>query len=321
MNAGEKTIDWLYREQLKVDDDWSVKREQGFTWWADKNAQTIEVIGSEQNEAGDSAYLISVRTDFLRNVELTPKNLQGMNALLMSFASMAGPVYDSNTRSLSLCSLVRVHEGIRPWISLLISMASVLQVGEARIMGPQAAELFGAEPAETEHPENGWRSEPDEMANIIETLIAPVGRERCKWTASEFQQTVNQYMQRPPSLCATAGGAGLTVEFPYGNFSSLCQFQADQAHPRYGNGLLLVQSFPVGEMPEAAGANLALDLNAVELTKNPAGYGFGSFCYRDKTIHFTGFLPNVSYRSGLLPNLYFTCAARAHRMAENLAGT
>jgi hypothetical protein len=56
------------------------------------------------------------------------------------------------------------------------------------------------------------------------------GNERCNWTAPEFQQAVNQYMQRPWRPAMAAGGAGLTVEFPYGNFSSLCQFQGDQGH-------------------------------------------------------------------------------------------
>ena len=47
MNAGEETIDWLYRENLKVDEEWSIKLPEGFIWWADQNAQRIEIIGEE----------------------------------------------------------------------------------------------------------------------------------------------------------------------------------------------------------------------------------------------------------------------------------
>jgi hypothetical protein len=128
-------------------------------------------------------------------------------------------------------------------------------------------------------------------------------------------------MQCPPSLCATSGGSGLTVEFPFGNASSLCQLQGDQPHPRYGNGLFILQSFPVDDLTDEEGAKLALELNSVELGQNPSGYGFGSYCYRDGTIHFNSFLPNVVYRAGLLPNLYFTCAARAREMSLRLAGS
>jgi hypothetical protein len=56
MNAGEKTIDWLFREQLRVDPQWSIKLPAGFTWWADCHAQTIEIVGSESSEDGETAY-------------------------------------------------------------------------------------------------------------------------------------------------------------------------------------------------------------------------------------------------------------------------
>ena len=47
MNAGQQTVEWLFSEQLKVDAEWSVRTAKGFTWWAYRNAQTIEMIGEE----------------------------------------------------------------------------------------------------------------------------------------------------------------------------------------------------------------------------------------------------------------------------------
>jgi hypothetical protein len=128
MNTGEKTIDWLFREQLRVDPEWSI-------------------VGSESSEDGETAYLISTRTELLRNLELTDRASAGITALLMCFASMAGPVFDEKTGTLSLCSLVRVHESIREWMSALISVSSVLQIAEARIMAAELAKAFGAESA------------------------------------------------------------------------------------------------------------------------------------------------------------------------------
>jgi hypothetical protein len=40
----------FFREQLRVDLKWSVKLPTGFTWWADRHAQTIEIVGSEASE-------------------------------------------------------------------------------------------------------------------------------------------------------------------------------------------------------------------------------------------------------------------------------
>lgn len=318
MNTGQQSVEWLYHEQLKVDDEWAVRTPNGFKWWADKNAQTIEVVGEEIGPDGDIGYLISVRTDFLRNLELTDRSLAGINLLLMSFASMAGPVYDTRTRTLALCSLVRVHQGISAWINRLISVAAVLQIAEARIMAHEVAKTLDAQEAISGHPRNGMRPHPDEMAEAVASVIAPLGKQPSKWSAREFQDVVDNYMQQPPSLGASAGGLGCCVEFPYGDQSSLCRIKADQPHPRLGNGLFLLHSFPVSAMSDAEGARLALSLNATELAEKPSGYGFGSFAFGDGDVHFTSFIPNATYRPGMLPNLYFSCAQRAREMSLRL---
>ena len=303
---------------MKIDEKWSVRNDNGFEWWADKNAQTIEIIGEEESPEGEKAYLISIRTDFLFSVELNEKNLKIINTLMMPYAHMAGPVYNHDAKTLSLCSLVRVHEGISEWINPLISVASVLQIGEVRIMGAEYAKLLNTKEAISSHPDNGVRSEPDEMAELIATFIAPMGKEPCKWSEDEFQETVDNYMQQPPSLMATNGGLGFTVEFPFGEESSLCRVKGEEAHPRLGNGLLLIQSFPVSGYTDVEGAKLALSLNAAELTEKPSGYGFGSYSYGKNLIHFTSFYPNAIYRSGLLVNIYYSCANRAEAMSIHL---
>jgi hypothetical protein len=318
MNAGEQTIQWLFEDQLRVDREWSVKRPTGFTWWADHHAQTIDVIGSETNEEGETAYLVSVRTDFLRNFKMTDKALAMVNALLMGYASMAGPVFDEHSNTLSLCSLVRIHESIWDWMSALISMASVLQIAEARIMAKELATHLGAESAESGHPVNGERPSPDELAEIVANLIAPVGKQACKWHPAEFEQAVGDHLE-PMGLQASSGFRALTVEFPFGNETSLFRVSGQDPHPRYGNGLLLIQSFRSGNLSELKAMQIALSLNSYNLAKTPAGYGFGSYCSSDGCIHFTTFLPNAVHREGLLPSLCYAAAERAEYMS-NLSG-
>jgi len=200
----------------------------------------------------------------------------------------------------------------------LISVAAILQIYEARTVAREAAELLNAQIAESRHPKQGMRTQPDEMAEAVASIVAPQGKQPCKWSEKEFQDVVDKYMQQPPSLFGSAGGLGCTVEFPYGDRSSLCRMIGDQPHPRYGNGLFLLQSFPVSAMSDAEGARLALSLNATELAKRPSGYGFGSFAFRDGDVHFTSFMPNATYRPGMLPNLYFSCAGRAREMSLRL---
>ena len=239
----------------------------------------------------------------------------------MPTASMAGPVYDQSTQTLSLASLVRVHEGISGWMNPLISVAATLQIHEARTIGAQLATALHAEDALSSPPGRGMRPTPDEMAQVVALVFLPLGRQPSRWSPAEFQEAVNEHMDRPPAMRASAGGAGLVVEFPLGDQSSLCQMMADQPHSQYGNGLLILQSFPTAATSDAEGVKLALAMNQIELAKTPFGYGFGSYAYRDDMLRFNSFLPNALYRNGLLPSLYFSCAERAREMSVRQTGT
>jgi hypothetical protein len=318
--AGKGTIDWLFAEQLRVDEEWSLRLPTGFRWWADQQAQTVEVVRTETGPAGEVGYVVSIRTDLLRDVSLDEKSLALCHLLLMQAASMAGPVHDEHQRTLSLCSLVRMHQGIAQWMNPLLSVAATLQIGEARTVGPALAKALGATLAASSHPTSGARSRPDEMARLADKVIAPMGQRPSRWRAAEFQATVDEYMQQPPALLASAGGPGFTVEFPFGTSSSLCRVMADQPHPRYGFGLLVLQTFPHSAESAAEGVRLALSLNREELCNGPFGYGFGSYAYKQDMLHFAAFYPNATYRPGLLPNIYFTCAARAHEIAQRQTG-
>lgn len=314
MNAGEQTIDWLYREQLQVDDAWSVRSDTGFTWWADQNAQTVEVLGEEAGPDGQMGYLVSVRTDLLTDLDLSEDALAQLNDGPMRFAALAAPVYDPDARTLSLYSLARVHEENAEWMAMVLGSAAVLQIGEARLLGPALAEALGAEAALSAHPESGPRPTPDEMIYAVSVFLEE-GKADCQWPAAEFTETVNQFMMQPPSIGASSDGQQFVVEFPFGERSSLCQVMGTQAHPLYGKGLFVLQRFPFVAESLAEGVELALTLNGAEFTQNATGYSFGSYVYDNDTLCFSAFFPNVLNRQIALPNLYFACASRALAMS------
>ena len=238
VNAGEQSIDWLYREQLQVDDEWSIRTPTGFTWWADQNAQTVEVLGAQAGPDGQSGYLVSVRTDLLTDLDLSDDALDQLNDGPMRFAALAAPVYDRDARTLSLHSLGRVHDENAEWMSMVLGSAAVLQIGEARLLGPALAEGLGARAAHSGHPQRGLRPTPDEMIYAV-TVFLEEGKAACQWPEAEFTETVNQFMMAPPSIGASSDGRQFVVEFPFGDRSSLCQVMGTQPHPLYGNGLFV----------------------------------------------------------------------------------
>lgn len=157
------------------------------------------------------------------------------------------------------------------------------------------------------------------MTAVVADLLIPKGEGPSRWSDAELQDLIDSYLGQPPALLATGGEGGCAIELAYGSRTSLCQLVTDQPHPRYGSGLLLIQSFPITPLSDAEGTRLALSLNTSELTTQPLGYGLGSYVYEGGCIHFNGFLPNLSYHPGVLPNLYFAAAVRAAALAERMA--
>ena len=320
MNAGEQVLDFLYATQLQVDDEWAVRTPTGFIWWAGYNAQIVEIIGEQTSPEGQTGYLISIRTEMVSDLDLTDDVLTDLNEGLMQAASMSGPVYDAERRTLSLCTLVRVHDEIVPWMKMLLSTAAILQLADVQFFAEEIAANHGGELAISGHPDSGIREHPDEMMYAAVRIFSEANREPLRLQESDFEGVVTQYMMQPPSVGASAGGMGLTVEFPFGDVSSLCQFFGDQDHPLHGNGLLIVQRFPYRAASVADGIRLALELNREYLTENTLSYGFGSYVYVDDMICFNGFIPNLLLRAGVVPSMYFSCANRAREMSGHLTG-
>ena len=320
MNSAKKTIDWLYRQDLQVDKEWSVNLPQGFVWWPDQNAQRIEVIGGEgSSPTGEETFHIRVKTELLRDLELNQKSLSAINHDLMSLASMSGPVYDAATGVLSLSSLVRTYESIRPWMSHMISLAAVLQFSEACALGSTLADTTGARLATSGHPKNGVRPAPDELAEGgLQALIAAEGAKPCAWIP-QFRNA-DEFIHNPPCLEANSDKTGFTAEFPWGELSSLCEFKGNESHPRYGHGLLIRQSFPLRIDSEVDGIKLALELNAEQLDRKPAGYGFGTHQFRNGCLSFVGFFPNFINNFAPLNSLYLSSIGRAQAMSIRFAG-
>ncbi|MCW1960294.1 MAG: hypothetical protein KIH64_017450 [Mycobacterium sp.] len=318
MNLAEKIIDWLRDEQLQIDEQWSYLLPTGFTWWADQYSQTVEFVLEETGPSGETGYQLAVRTELLRDLDLDENALAQINALPMRCASMSGPVYDAPARRLDLWSLVRVTDDNGDWIRYLLAAAAVTQLAEARLLGPVLAETAGALPATSDHPESGIRTGPHQMASAAGMFVSS-GDEPCAWPESEFGEVLDQCTRQVPAAAAAFDGLGCTVEFPFGDQTSSCRMTGEQSHPLYGNGLLVIQRFPVSAGSDSEGIALALSLNGADLTREPAGYGLGSYSYSDGAIHYSGFVPNALYKPGLLANLYFSAAARAQRMASRFA--
>jgi len=321
MSIRRNTLDWLRTDLFRVDAAWSEDTARGFRWWPHRQAQTLEVIGRQIGPDGAPADLVLVRTELLRDLDLDEDVLEVLQAVTLRTAGMAGPVYDPTRRTLNLCTLVRVSADNEGWMRRLLGLAAMLQIRDADRGASAIAEAVGAVPARSGHPERGARTEPDAL--IAEALLRldAEGRAPPRWSGDELARFAEIDLDQSPALKGSGDATGFTVEFPHGKrASSLCEVATDQTHPWYGHGLALRQRFPVSVTSDVEGRQLAFELNARALTEAPMGYGFGSFGYEEGALAFRAFFPNPAYRSGLVTNLYLSCAERARLLSVLLTG-
>lgn len=320
-NAGQRTVARIFRDAF-AEPEFSHGVPGGFVWWAYDRPQMVRVVGAREGPDGpsDIAYLVEVRTPVLINVEVTPKHRVLMGLQLMDFATMAGPVINESEGTVDLVSVVAVHDEVERQMEIALSMAAMLQVDWAWRMGRVLANQGVGEDATVPHSTKGLPEKSHPVIHFMENQVLESGRQPSRWTSEEFQSVFAGDMQRPPALFARVGPHSVAADLPFGDESSLFQACSDQSHMRYGNGLFILQTFPMPPMSIEQGYEIAWLMNKRFLEEDLRGYGLGSFCYRAPSLHFCTFVPNLLYVTGLLRNFYVASANRAEAVSSILTG-
>ena len=314
-DVGAWLVDNLYR-QLVVDDEWSVRRERGFTWWSYRLAQHVEVAPPVHDDGLDLC-TVRIWTDVVVDVDpasdpaaiLTQLNYQTtLNAL----------VWNPLDAAISECCTVTVHQDNADWMSKVLATAAVLQSAGAHNRAQALAQACGGRPAQTQHPGSGIRPSMDEILNVPAAVIAPMGQEPSKFVG-EPCLSIEPFLVELSSVkgwFGTVDAAGATVEVPFGGATALVQVITDAPHPAAGNGALVITRLPLSPGTEQA-VVLANDLNRAEadggLTAPPL---LGSWCpdFLSKDgngLAFCTFLPNLLAGPHILKNWVLYQSTRA----------
>jgi len=320
MNAGEKVLDRLYSRDFQCDAEWSIRKPNTFRWWAAEHAQTVWIEKEVSPQPGQTGYVVSIATDFIRGIKVPEHLVPSPLKPMMCFASMATPIWLPEKGEIRLVSKMVVHEQNWELAAVLLSHSGLLQIYDAKKQAHVLAELCEGVPNKSGPKADHLREPFDEMASAVEKLFVPLGKEKGKWTEQEFTETVEKYMHNPPCIMASGGGQGLTGEFVHGDGTSLFRIFGDEKHPWLGNGLVVTQMFPVPKMTENELIRMAIQLNQIEVVEGPWGYGFGSYWTKNDLLVHNAFYPNAAYLKGLLPNLYFSAANRAKHICKMITG-
>ena len=289
MQPAQSLIQHLRSEVLQVDPEWSVDIRGGFSWWPHQQRQDIVRDRVRQTEDGTRLERVCVSTEVAR-LKRGATIPDDFISLATQPASVSGLIRRGDC--LCLHAHAWVDESNASLYDMVLGLAAGLQIHEAAVCAAVLTKGGHAEPAFSGHRTNGLRLVPDEIANIVDTVIRPRGAGDPPWPADLFAKLREEYFDRPPCLLATSDEQGLTAEFPFGTDSSIVLASTSDEHPSFGRGLLVRNGFHIDSVDPALIAD-PITLNEWEVEQGDVPF-FGSWTQaKDGRINFVTFVPNA----------------------------
>lgn len=305
-NIGKHITEELF-SRSRIDSDWSVQRENGFTWWAGELSQTVSADPPAEHN-GHQLTRVHLRTDVIDGFTGTDRELKVLG-LLARFSTVSGWVRAEQEPSrIQLAAAISVHESALGFLTNLLSLVQAIQVAEAHTLMPLLGEVDEWSAARSRHPSSGFRADHDDMLRVVEGL--PLRTDPSKWAGDEME-AVAEMLQGPPCVLVNGQASGIAAEFsfPKPPGTSLLRVGVEERHPRLGSGCLFRLTLPESGRTDAAMMEQALELNAAETREH--NYFIGSWCPSVEGLTHVSYLPNVAYRPGALRNLTISFVNRA----------
>lgn len=330
-DVGLRVLDSLY-EQLMIDEQWSIRRERGFTWWSYRLAQHVEV-GEPVESQGLLVCVVRIWTDMVRGVDSStdPATLLGP---LNAQTTLNATVWNDDAATISECCTAVVHDEIFGWMSKVLATAAILQNASATNRARGLAEMTGGVPAASNHPSSGQRSDMDDILGVTQVVVQE-GQQPSRFTGAKMEG-VGRFLV-DMSFLGSSDAAGLTCEVPFFSNApaamlstergdtlqtSLVQVFTDAPHPEAGNGVLTILRLPLSPDPQAVGA-IANRLNLVQAQGESMAPLLGSWCpdpsdRAGRTVAFCCFVPNMLSRWVRVENLVLNASVLSRFAASYL---
>lgn len=226
-DIGLRVLDSLY-EQLMIDDQWSVRRERGFTWWSYRLAQHVEV-GKPVESQGLTVCVVRIWTDLVREAD-PPTDPPAMLGPINAQTSLNALVWDSETATISECCTAVVHDEIFGWMSKGLATASILQNASATNRARGIAEMTGGVPAVSNHPASGQRADIDDILDVPQVVVRE-GQESSRFTGAKMDR-VGRFLVDMKFL-GSADATGLSCEVPFYSHQPAVTLSAERGDTRH----------------------------------------------------------------------------------------
>jgi PAS domain-containing protein len=317
-DVGIAILDSIYQKMM-IDEKWSIRRSDGFTWWGYRLAQHVEIDTPDWDDSGD-IWAVRIWTDVARDVDAGSDPARIIGTFNMH-QTLSAYVWDQWEGTITERCTAFVHKDNFDHIANLLATAAVLQNSSAHTRAHTIAEMCGGVPNSTDHPSSGQRPEMDDLLNVPERLVVPEGRKSSTFAGPPIKRLLDFLTYQ--GIPGRTSEAELNCMVPFADPQSAMEMTAavmvgsvegppmshvqiltDVAHPGVGNGALVLMWTPVSEAPEKVN-EIANRLNALESGGDSGVPLLGAWCLDPTSkdpprLAFYSFLPNLIARNGML---------------------
>lgn len=283
---------------LKVDSDYRVDIERGFTWWPSDYAQTFWVEPADK----DGVYRIHCEIDFLKTRGAT-SDADVTLAQWMTQTTLSGIIFDAEKNIYKLHACFGATADNTDRMKRILLAAAGLQVAEAEKEAPRLAASLHVLAAKSTHPFSAPRSTRHNLVKCEEQYFKPFGAQPCKWLNDPEWEAASAVLATHAELSETDGKSYAWAEIPWeGHGNIRLEITTENAHPLFGNGLSCSAYLPL-IVARNDRAVTALKLNKFEREADTGFHALGSWCCLGTDIGFHCFVPNISYSSHVLMDM------------------
>lgn len=303
MNVATRTLSVIH-ETLQIDEEWTSRRDRGFTWWAHRFAHHIDA-GRPLDDGGVVLTRITSRIPVLREVRAPDEKVEAVLARLNSLADSYCYVFDTKNRAVDSVQSHLVHEQVLDWRPRLLASQFLIQLIHVEEQARDLAKSLKARLATSSHPLRSRRWKQDDMLGVVRDVILPRSSGVNRFVDKFEFETIFEETHRANAASFGATRTGLCIELPFGTGTALLTLDALGTHPLIGQGLGVFIRLPIAA--DFAGcARLAAWLNRKEAAGELLAPGIGAWTVRKHGQEFAvahmAFIPNALHQPGLSMN-------------------
>jgi len=299
---------------------------RGFSWWVGDFRQRIWAEPAVDEEDGP-VFKVCAATDFITDLDPGDARLIDRVAKLSRSASTSSLVFDPVDRTLRHWTTITLYEDIGSWVFPLMIGSAYSQLAAVNSDSDDAHRFFGGKPAHDNRPLRGPDSCRHARVEAWGAECAEEGRNRSAWAGTgEFAEAV-ELLQRG-DMIVRLDGEGLIAGFPFSHAqgggsdlpadsTAVFEMSTETPHSVHGNGLSTRLYLPL-DLPQELACHLCTVLNLLETREFTGSALIGSWCREDGGLAFSGFVPNILYHPGMVPNLALAARTRTAWVAAKL---